>query len=244
MITPEAAQEYEKALKAGLKEAKERTALGLNPNPEVLDELLPDVDELTQQDVGLMEIPAERIVGVRSAGRASAFSPSFLPLLGAKSEFAFKWGSLCGDHLTDEGIREPILCFEYLGNFYVQEGNKRVSVLRYFGSPRIPGNVKRILPKRSDDPRIVAYYEFLEFYKAAKLYEVQFRRPGDYAKLLKALGKKSDEVWADEERKQFRAYFHYFADAFEAVRPKAGDVLTEEALPFTSKIFSFFKALA
>jgi hypothetical protein len=159
MITPEAVEEYDLALKAGQKEAKERTAQGLNPNPEVLDEILPDIDEYTQQEVGLVEIPAERIVGIKSAGRVTAFSPSFYPLLARNTEFAGKWINLCGAHLS-EGIREPLVCFEYLGNFYVQEGNKRVSVLRYFGAPRIAGNVKRILPKRSEDPRIVAYYEF------------------------------------------------------------------------------------
>ena len=225
MITPEATEEYEKALKLGSKEVKERTALGLDAHPQVLDELLPDIDEYTQQDVGLVEIPAERIVGIKSAGRVSAFSPSFLPLLSEKSEFANKWISLCSDHLEAEGIREPILCFEYLGNFYVQEGNKRVSVLRYFGAPRIPGNVKRILPRRSEDPRIVAYFEFLEFYKNSRLYQVQFRRPGDYAKLLKALGKKSTDPWPEDERKQFRSYFHYFTDAFDGIRSKVGDVL-------------------
>jgi len=239
MLQTEAAQEYEQALKSGLKEAKERTALGLNPNPEVLDEILTDVDEFTQQDIGLVEIPAERIVGIKSSGRVSAFSPTFLPLLPQNSEFGTKWIALCADHLGDEGIREPILCFEYLGNFYVQEGNKRVSVLRHFGSPRIAGNVKRILPKRSEDPRIAAYYEFLEFYKVSKLYLVQFRRPGDYAKLQKTLGKKTGEVWSDEERKQFRSYFHYFSDAFAAVRTKVGDVLTEEALLLWLQLYPY-----
>ena len=239
MITPEAVEEYERALKAGQKEVRERDAQGLEIHPAVLDTLLPDIDEYTQQDVGLVEIPAERIVGIKSAGRVSAFSPSFLPLLPPKSEFGNKWISLCCDHLGDEGIRDPIVCFEYLGNFYVQEGNKRVSVLRHFGSPRISGSVKRILPQRSDEPRIVAYYEFLEFYKTSKLYLLQFRRPGDYGKLLKALGKKSGESWSGEERRQFRAYFHYFADAFDTVRDKVGDVRTEEALLLWLQLYPY-----
>ena len=36
----------------------------------------------------------------------------------------------------------------------------------------------------STAPRIQAYYEFLDFFKASRLYAVQFRKPGDYAKLL------------------------------------------------------------
>ena len=48
------------------------------------------------------------------------------------TEFAAKWAGLCAAHLSDEGIRDPIKCYEYLGNFYVQEGNKRVSVLKSY----------------------------------------------------------------------------------------------------------------
>ncbi len=239
MITLEATEEYSAALKQGQKEAKELTALGKNPNPTVLDEILGETPTESIQEIGLVEIPAERIVGTKSAGRITAFSASFLPLLGTETEFATKWKSLCGDHLSDVGIREPILCYEYLGNFYVQEGNKRVSVLRYFGSPRIPGNVKRVLPEISDDPRIQAYLEFLDFYKASKLYTLQFRRPGDYAKLQKALGKKSTEPWTDDERRTFNAYFHYFRDAFESIKAKVGDVLPEEALLLWLQLYPY-----
>ena len=239
MITAEATEEYISALKQGQKEAKELAALGKNPNPAVLDEILGDIPTESVQEIGLVEIPAERIVGTKSAGRITAFSASFYPLLSSETEFANKWKSLCGDHLGEVGIREPILCYEYLGNFYVQEGNKRVSVLRYFGSPRIPGNVKRILPNTCDTPRLQAYQEFLEFYKSSKLYTVQFRRPGDYAKLLKCLGKKSGEEWTGDERKTFNAYFHYFVDAFDAIKAKVGDVLPEEALLLWLQLYPY-----
>ena len=230
MNTVTAAEEYSQALKQGLKESRDAQAAGREPHPLVLDDLIGPNNDLIVKDVGTFEIPTERIVGVRSAGRVTAFSPTFLPLLGPDSEFALKWVSLCKDHLGDVGIREPILCYEYLGNFYIQEGNKRVSVLRYFGSPRIPSQVKRIMPPASDEPRIKAYYEFLDFYKSAKLYTVQFRRPGDYAKLLGYLDKTPGDPWSDEERKTFSAYFQYFKDAFKALSAKPVDVLPEEAL--------------
>ncbi len=239
MIKQEATEEYALALKLGTKEAKDLAAAGKDPNPAVLDEILADQPVTTAQEVGLVEIPTERIVGTKSAGRITAFSATFRPLLGVDTEFASKWKSLCVAHLSDEGIREPIVCFEYLGNFYVQEGNKRVSVLRHFEAPRIPGMVTRILPEKSQDPRVVAYYEFVEFYKASKLYAVQFRRPGDYAKLLKHLGKKSGEDWTDEERKTFRAYFHYFLDAFGAMKARLLDVLPEEALLLWLQIYPY-----
>ena len=234
-----AIEEYDLALKAGQKEAKELTAAGKDPNPAVLDEILPEGTPDTAQEVGLLEIPSHRIVGVKSAGRITAFTASFNPLLDRNSEFAFKWIALCDAHLGDTGIRDPIECYEYLGNFYVQEGNKRVSVLRHFGAPRIPGNVRRIVPAFSEEPRIKAYYEFLEFYKGARLYEVQFRRPGDYAKLLTALGKQLGEAWSEEERRTFRAYFQYFRDAFAKQDLRGRDVLPEEALLLWLELYPY-----
>ena len=239
MNTQMATDEYVQALKAGQKEFRELTAAGRPVHPAVLDELLPENSAETVVDVGLVEIPAERIIGTKSAGRIAAFTPTFKPLLDPKSEFAGKWISLCRAHLGDTGITDPILCYEYLGNFYVQEGNKRVSVLRYYDAPRIPGNVRRIMPAPSDDPRIRAYYEFLDFYKCAKLYCVQFRRPGDYAKLLNHLDKKMGDPWTEDEQRTFRAYFHYFRDAFLSMDARKEDVLPAEALLLWLELYPY-----
>ena len=239
MLHLEAAEEYAQAVKRGQKEVKERTALGQNPNPAVLDDILGDAYFDTALEVGLVDIPAERIVGTKSAGRISVFSPTFLPLLGEDSEFALKWKNLCAAHLGDGGIREPIECFEYLGNFYVQEGNKRVSVLRHFGSPRISGNVKRILPAKSNEPHIRAYYEFLDYYKVSKLYSPRFTRPGDYGKFLEAVGKDPATVWTDDERKTFNTRFFYFTSAFEGMKNRPDNTTPEEALLLWLQLYTY-----
>ena len=232
-------QEYNRALRMGQKEHRELSQQGQNPFPAVLDDILGVAFSESVVDIGLIEIPADRIVGTKSAGRTTAFTASFLPLLGPDSEFAYKWMNLCSAHLSDEGIRDPILCYEYLGNFYVQEGNKRVSVLRHFGAPRIPGRVLRVMPAVSDDPKVKAYYEFLEFYEAARIYDIQFRQPGDYAKLLSYLGKEPGQRWSEREQKTFRAYFQYFRDAFADHRGNALDLLPEEALLLWLRVYPF-----
>ena len=234
-----ALDEYNLALRQGQREYRELVMANRSPYPAVLDEILPEGNTDSVVDVGLVEIPSERIVGTKSAGRITAFTASFCPLLDSKTEFAAKWINLCGAHLGETGITDPIMCYEYLGSFYVQEGNKRVSVLRHFGAPRIPGTVKRIVPPKSDDPRICAYYEFMDFYKVSRLYCVQFRHPGDYARLLAHLGKKSGEVWQEEERRTFNAYFHYFRDAFSALQMPPGQVLPEEALLLWLELYPF-----
>ena len=239
MATQETYQQYSKSLKLGQKEIKELSAAGKDPYPLVLCDILPNLESSVCQDIGLVEIPSERIVGTVTAGRITAFSASFLPLLSTDTEFAAKWMNLCDAHLSDEGIREPILCYEYLGNFYVQEGNKRVSVLRSFDAPRIPGNVRRVMPEASDEPRIKAYFEFLEFYKDSGIYDIQYHTPGSYAKLTAALGKSAGQQWTQQEQRTFSAYLQYFRDAFRALGGRSLALTLEEALLLWLEVYTF-----
>lgn len=48
----------------------------------------------------------------------------------------------------EEGITDPIIAYEYMNKFYVLEGNKRVSVLKYYDAVSVMGQVTRILPKK------------------------------------------------------------------------------------------------
>ena len=238
MLIQNATDEYVSAQKLALREYKELTAAGKDPYPAVLDKIIPNGSDAAV-NVGLVEIPAHRIVGTKSAGRITAFTASFRPLLELDTEFGAKWVSLCAAHLGDEGIREPIVCYEYLGNFYVQEGNKRVSVLRHFGCPKILGTVKRVMPAPSDDPRIKAYFEFLEFYKTTKIYDIQYRSTGNYARLLARMGREPGEEWSDDERRTFTAYYTYFKEAFYALGGGKIFLLPEEALLLWLKVYSF-----
>ena len=238
MHRQEAREEYIQALRLGQREHKTLAAAGKNPYPEVLDEILKDVKAQTVYDVGLLEIPIDRVVGIRSAGRTHAFTASFRPLLNLDTEFASKWISLCAAHLS-EGIREPILCYEYLGKFYIQEGNKRFSVLKHMGAPRITGQVLRVMPVNDGSDRFKAYKEFLEFYKSAGVYDVQFRKPGGYAELLSRMGKEPGESWTERERRTFAAYFHYFEDAYQSNGGDELPMLPEEALLIWLQLYPF-----
>ena len=238
MYRQEAREEYTQALRLAQRELKALTAAGKDPYPEVLDDVLKGIKTESVVDIGIVEIPMELVVGIRSAGRTSAFTAGFRPLLPIDTEFAAKWINLCAAHLED-GIRDPVLCYEYLGRFYLQEGNKRFSVLKHMGAPRITGQVLRVLPPVSEEPRIRAYHEFLEFYKSAGIYEVQFRRPGDYAELLSRLGKDPGQKWTEQERRTFSAYFHYFRDAFYAQGGDELKLLPEEALLLWLEVYPF-----
>jgi basic membrane lipoprotein Med (substrate-binding protein (PBP1-ABC) superfamily) len=235
----EALDEYARALRTGQREYKELVSAGRDPYPAVLDKILPDISTASVQSVGLVEIPMDQIVGTRNSGRIWAFTAGFYPLLDVDSEFGTKWVSLCLANMSDEGIRDPIVCYEYLGKFYVQEGNKRVSVLKHFGAARIPANVTRILPKADGSPRVKAYLEFLDFYEASGIYDIQFHRPGNYGRLLSALGKEPGESWTKRERQTFTTYFQYFRDAFDALNGRLLDIRPEDALLLWLKVYPF-----
>ena len=234
----EAIEEYQKALKLGQKEVRECQAKGRSVNPEVLHQVAGELAADKSISVGLVEIPTNRIVGTKTAGRISAFSPGFMPLLAKDTEFAVKWIELCTAHLN-EGIRDPIVCYEYYGNFYVQEGNKRVSVLKYYESPRIPGIVHRVMPEPSEEPRYKAYLEFLEFFKCTKMYDIQFTAPGCYAKLCQAVGIPMGEVWKTEDIRRLRAYFQYFREAFYALGGQELSVSPEHAMLVFLEVYDY-----
>jgi len=185
------------------------------------------------------DIPADRIIGTKSMSRTNVFSASFYPLADPDSEFAVKWMALCRAHLSETGIRDPIDCYEYLGDFYVQEGNKRTSVLKYFGASGIPAKIKRIMPKKSDNPRVIAYYEFIDFHKETGIYDIQFKKPGLYAKLYAAVGKKPKDEWTAGEISQLKFTFSVFKNAFNKLGNEKENLSAEEALLLFLKVYSY-----
>ncbi len=207
--------EYAEAYKLAQKEFRRCTAAGEYPYPPALDAFLSAEQFAGGVDLGVIQVPMEFVVGTRTAGRTNAFARNFMPLMGSETEFAGKWQTLCQAHMA-EGIREPIKAWEYMNRFYVEEGNKRVSVLKFFDAETVEAQVTRILPPIRDDAETVLYYEFVEFYRAAKINYIEFTRPGGYVRLQQLLGKSAGQVWTDDDRMNFRAAYSWFRTAFEA----------------------------
>lgn len=228
-------EEYHKALKQGQKDVKAALSRGESQWLRVLSE---DQDALAvrRESLGIVEIPIELLDGTCNQLRRDAFSPGFYPILQEGSEFSQKWAALCASHL-EEGIRDPIKAVEYLHHFYVVEGHKRVSVLKYFGAITVPGVVTRLIPKYSDDPEVVAYYEFLDYYHMTGLHFPVFRKPGEYGELLEIIGRTSREAWSAEEIYNFRSLYFMFRNAYFRQSGQRED-LSESFLVYL-KIFGY-----
>ena len=209
-------EDYRSALRAGQRAYRASVARGQSPYLAVLDEIIADADIVAQEPLGLVDIPAESIVGTKTAGRHTAFASNFMPLLEDDTEFAVKWSNLCEAHL-EEGIHTPIIAFEYMNRFYVQEGNKRVSVLKYYEAVKIPGTVTRLIPARNDTLENKLYYEFLDFYKLSRINNVSFSRLGGYAKLQTLACKATGEAWTEDDRLNFSALYTMFSQQFYAL---------------------------
>ncbi len=204
---------YQQARRLGLREMKLRTARNEDPYLPALDEELPQLNTMREENLGSVRVDIEQIVGTRSVARRESFSPSFYPLLEEGSEFAAKWAALAVSHLR-EGIRDPIVAVEYLNRFYVVEGHKRVSVLRFFGAAAVQAEVRRIIPPRSNETEIAVYYEFLDFYKVTRINYILLHRPGSYTALLKLLCGDDLTPWSEDRRRAFYSGIARFRSAF------------------------------
>lgn len=230
--------DYTAALKQGRRTYQAALTKGKYPYLPVLDDILSYTETTTPINLGLIDIPLSRIVGTKTAGRTNAFANNFLPLLPENSEFAFKWSSLY-EHQVDDGIRDPIVAYEFMNQFYVQEGNKRVSVMKFLGTYSIPGTVIRLLPKRSEEKENRLYYEFLDFYEVSKYCDIWFTKEGSYAKLLKLMGLQEDEIWNDEVKMFFHSAYTTFEKAFAKAHGEKLDLTVSDAFLIYVEIYGY-----
>ena len=85
---------YRKALKAGRKISRERLAAGESPYLPALERILEHADIKTQETLGVVEIPLERVIGTYASGRQPTFSNGFYPLMRRKANLP-RNGSVC-----------------------------------------------------------------------------------------------------------------------------------------------------
>lgn len=179
----------------------------------ILDDLLDNVEICGEINLGTTEIPIKKILGTRTSARSNAFAGNFMPLLPENTEFGAKWCKLYESHIR-EGIREPIKVYEYLNRYFVQEGNKRVSVLKYLGAVAIEARVTRLIPKRDEsNKQISIYYEFLDFDRRATFDNLWFSHRGGFTGLVNLV-----ETWQHEHPECKTATADLINASFKAFR--------------------------
>lgn len=231
---------YLEAQKRGKKEHKKCLTLGRFPYLPVLDEILTQQNILTEQNLGLVNIPLEHVVGTSTRGRTYAFAANFMPILDEGSEFASKWEALA-EAQVNEGIRDPIKVYEFMNRFYVVEGNKRVSVLKFYGADKIAAYVTRKIPAPSEDLDVKLYYEFMKFYEATGFNTIEFTRLGKANKLLERVG--APTPWDEKTKEDFRSVHFRFSKAYEQCGGSRLPITVGDALATFLKVYGYEKVL-
>ncbi|MBR6336844.1 MAG: BMP family ABC transporter substrate-binding protein [Ruminococcus sp.] len=202
-------EDYKAAKKLGDDAVKEANKKGIPPYLPILDENPAVKEAVSEIKLGLIELPLDRIVGNKETGRNSAFANNFMPLLEEGTEFAVKWSNLY-DSFMQEGIRDAIKVYEFMNDYYVQEGNKRVSVARYGDMEFILADVRRIIPKPDDSKEYKLYAEYMEFYDSTKNPYIVFGSAGAYKRLAKLLGEELGSEWGYNTTSDLKSAFFKF----------------------------------
>lgn len=228
--------EYQEALKLGKKERQFCLSNGRFPYLPVLDEILKHQEIQTEQPLGLVQIPLEFVVGTSTRGRTYAFAANFMPILPSGSEFAYKWSTLA-DIQVAEGIRDPIKVYEFMNRYYVIEGNKRVSVLKFYGADAISAYVTRMVPKYTEDWAVKLYYELMKFYDATKINTMEFTRLGIADWILEHVN--AETPWDEELRTNFLHAYYLFSKAYNAKGGNKLPITIGDAFATILKVYGY-----
>ncbi len=232
---------YIRARRLGLKAYHSCLQARKPPYLTALDERVPNVVALTRVSLGLTQIPIERVVGTSAKGRANAFAPNFMPILEPNSEFSLKWTRLY-DGIVADGMRQPVTALEYMNEYYIVEGNKRISVMKYLGAVFAEAEVTRIIPKKTKDRENQIYFEFLPFYAESGINDIWFSQVGAFDSLRELTGHKPGEKWADEDRMDLRAAYLYFRTEYKNIYSEKLPITTGDAFLLYLTIFGYENA--
>lgn len=200
-------------------------------HPVVLEKMLDRQKVAYEIDLGTLEIPVNQIVGFAADDQKELlYASNFMPLSSAETLFAETWRHLYLEYLSDEGLRAPIRCYEYLGKFYVRDGAKRVSVLKHHGAGTILSEVTRIMPTCTQDQQVQTYYAFLHYFQLTRLYQVSFTRPESFAKLQAAMGHETNYSWNDSDRFGFLFHWYTIENAFYKAYENCLNITAADAL--------------
>ena len=234
-------ENYAKAYKLGRREYNQRRNRRENPFLPVLDEVVPGALALPARSLHLVSIPLERIVGTATRGRTSAFAANFMPLLEEDSEFASKWESLYNS-VIDQGVNSPIKAYEYMNQFYVIEGNKRVSVMKFLDAVAIEGEVIRLIPPDDGSDESKIYREFLAFYEDTEANYIWFSRPGGFTRLYELTGTTPGERWPGSMRNDFHSAYMRFSNCYHRLGGGKLPITTGDAFLIYLEIYGYVHA--
>ena len=171
MYFSEAQSAYKKFLKSS------RGILGLNfKKPENLKsfaEVQKEENAYNSVNLGIKEIPLGKIVG--SVEKYSYFDKNFVPKNNIVKQ---RWISIYTAYMA-ETMLPPVILYKIKDDYYVYDGNHRVSVAKFLNFASIEAEVEEFLPTKDTKDKVI-YREHMFFEKETGIEEIILSEPIKY----------------------------------------------------------------
>ena len=171
MYFSEAQSAYKKFLKSS------RGILGLNfkkqENLKSFAEIQKEENAYNSVNLGIKEIPLGKIVG--SVEKYSYFDKNFVPKNNIVKQ---RWISIYTAYMA-ETMLPPVILYKIKDDYYVYDGNHRVSVAKFLNFASIEAEVEEFLPTKDTKDKVI-YREHMFFEKETGIEEIILSEPIKY----------------------------------------------------------------
>ena len=167
----EAQAAYRKFLKSS------RGMLGLNfkkqENLKSFTEIQKEENAYNSVNLGIKEIPLDKIVG--SVEKYSYFDKNFVPKNDIVKQ---RWINIYVGYMMDSML-PPVILYKIKDDYYVYDGNHRVSVAKFLNFASIEAEVEEFLPTKDTKDKVI-YREHMFFEKETGIEEIILSEPIKY----------------------------------------------------------------
>lgn len=179
----EAQAAYRKFLKSS------RGMLGLNfkkqENLKSFTEIQKEENAYNSVNLGIKEIPLDKIVG--SVEKYSYFDKNFVPKNDIVKQ---RWINIYVGYMTDSML-PPVILYKIKDDYYVYDGNHRVSVAKFLNFASIEAEVEEFLPTKDTKDKVI-YQEHMFFEKETGIEEIILSEPIKYKYLREEIESYTD----------------------------------------------------
>ena len=167
----EAQAAYRKFLKSS------RGILGLNfkkqENLKSFTEIQKEENAYNSVNLGIKEVPLDKIVG--SVEKYSYFDQNFVPKNDIVKQ---RWINIYVGYMMDSML-PPVILYKIKDDYYVYDGNHRVSVAKFLNFASIEAEVEEFLPTKDTKDKVI-YQEHMFFEKETGIEEIILSEPIKY----------------------------------------------------------------
>lgn len=179
----EAQAAYRKFLKSS------RGILGLNfkkqENLKSFTEIQKEENAYNSVNLGIKEIPLDKIVG--SVEKYSYFDKNFVPKNDIVKQ---RWINIYVGYMMDSML-PPVILYKIKDDYYVYDGNHRVSVAKFLNFASIEAEVEEFLPTKDTKDKVI-YQEHMFFEKETGIEEIILSEPIKYKYLREEIESYTD----------------------------------------------------